>query len=292
MSARGTGRRGSRSRSRFRSARWRSSTPSGRKCDFLEQWAPANARVLRGRAEEQELDWAGLALAKALAAPPVAAEWCLPLVREGGAAVLWIGESADLDVLARGRSGLRPSLPTRRRGLQCFERPARRLPASRAGPASRASGLCPRPPRPERMDAAENRPEADDVPAPGLCVREPEGRRRQDDDHRQPRGVPRRGRRARARGRPRPAGECHVGPGDEGERHLQLRPPGRGRRRRAREADGVPEPLPDPVEARARRRRRRALTARRTARGSWRPRSPPRRASTSCSSTVRPRSAR
>ncbi len=73
----------------------------GRKCDFLEQWAPANARVLRGRAEEQELDWAGVALAKALAAPPVAAEWCLPLVRTGGAAVLWVGESADLELLAR-----------------------------------------------------------------------------------------------------------------------------------------------------------------------------------------------
>ncbi|HEX4520852.1 MAG TPA: RsmG family class I SAM-dependent methyltransferase [Gaiellaceae bacterium] len=73
----------------------------GRKCDFLEQWAPPNARVLRGRAEEQELDWAGIALAKALAAPPVAAEWCLPLVRPAGAAVLWVGESADLEHLAR-----------------------------------------------------------------------------------------------------------------------------------------------------------------------------------------------
>jgi 16S rRNA (guanine527-N7)-methyltransferase len=73
----------------------------GRKCDFLERWAPANARVMRGRAEEQELDWAGVALAKALAAPPTAAEWCLPLVRPGGAAVLWVGESADLERLAR-----------------------------------------------------------------------------------------------------------------------------------------------------------------------------------------------
>ena len=73
----------------------------GRKCDFLEQWAPSNARVLRGRAEEQELDWAGVALAKALAPPPVAAEWCLPLVRPGGAALLWAGASADLELLAR-----------------------------------------------------------------------------------------------------------------------------------------------------------------------------------------------
>src|SRR5205814_276299 len=36
-----------------------------RKCTFLEQWAPPNARVVCGRAEEQETDWAGVALAKA-----------------------------------------------------------------------------------------------------------------------------------------------------------------------------------------------------------------------------------
>ena len=57
--------------------------------------------MIRGRAEEQETDWAGTTLAKALAPPPVAAEWCLPLVRPGGAALLWVGESADLDQLAR-----------------------------------------------------------------------------------------------------------------------------------------------------------------------------------------------
>jgi 16S rRNA (guanine527-N7)-methyltransferase len=36
----------------------------------------------------------------------VAAEWCLPLVREGGAAVLWVGENADLDALARAATRL------------------------------------------------------------------------------------------------------------------------------------------------------------------------------------------
>src|SRR5207245_2755164 len=50
---------------------------------------------------EQELDWAGVALAKALAHPPTAAEWCLPLVREGGAVVLWVGPSADRDHVGR-----------------------------------------------------------------------------------------------------------------------------------------------------------------------------------------------
>lgn len=71
-----------------------------RKCEFLEQWAPPNARVVWGRAEEQELDWAGVALAKALAQPPTAAEWCLPLVREGGAVILWVGPSAQPERVA------------------------------------------------------------------------------------------------------------------------------------------------------------------------------------------------
>ena len=72
-----------------------------RKCDFLERWAPPNARVVWGRAEEQETDAYGVAVAKALAQPPVAAEWCLPLVRPGGAAILWLGPTADLESLAR-----------------------------------------------------------------------------------------------------------------------------------------------------------------------------------------------
>jgi 16S rRNA (guanine527-N7)-methyltransferase len=84
-----------------------------RKCEFLEQWAPPNARVVWGRAEEQESDWAGVAVAKALAHPPTAAEWCLPLVREGGAVILWIGPAARHDqvaaVAARIAGELEPS---------------------------------------------------------------------------------------------------------------------------------------------------------------------------------------
>jgi 16S rRNA (guanine527-N7)-methyltransferase len=57
--------------------------------------------VVWGRAEEQETDWAGVAVAKALARPPTAAEWCLPLVRPGGAVVLWVGPSAEADSVAR-----------------------------------------------------------------------------------------------------------------------------------------------------------------------------------------------
>jgi 16S rRNA (guanine527-N7)-methyltransferase len=68
---------------------------NGRKCAFLREHAPANVRVVHGRAEEQELEQVGCSVAKALASPPVAAEWCLPLIRQGGAAILWVGPSAE-----------------------------------------------------------------------------------------------------------------------------------------------------------------------------------------------------
>jgi 16S rRNA (guanine527-N7)-methyltransferase len=72
-----------------------------RKCAFLEQWAPSNVRVVWGRVEEQPVDWAGAAVAKALAQPPTAAEWLLPLVRPAGIAVLWVGPTADTAAVAR-----------------------------------------------------------------------------------------------------------------------------------------------------------------------------------------------
>jgi 16S rRNA (guanine527-N7)-methyltransferase len=90
---------------------------SGRKCDFLREYAPPNARVVQGRAEEQETDVFGVAVAKALAPPHVAAEWCLPLVRPGGAAVLWVGPSADLDHVARVAEKLGGELTDSRSGL-------------------------------------------------------------------------------------------------------------------------------------------------------------------------------
>jgi 16S rRNA (guanine527-N7)-methyltransferase len=74
-----------------------------RKCAFLERWTLelANLSVVWGRAEEQPLETFGVAVAKALAPPPTAAEWCLPLVREGGAVVLWVGPTAELDRVAQ-----------------------------------------------------------------------------------------------------------------------------------------------------------------------------------------------
>jgi 16S rRNA (guanine527-N7)-methyltransferase len=74
-----------------------------RKAEFLESWTGElpNLSVVWGRAEEQPNEAFGVAVAKALAQPPVAAEWCLPLVREGGSVVLWVGPSADAAAVAR-----------------------------------------------------------------------------------------------------------------------------------------------------------------------------------------------
>lgn len=88
-----------------------------RKCDFLEQWSPPNARVVWGRAEEQETETYGVALAKALAQPPVAVELCLPLVRLGGVAILWLGPSADLAEVARVSAQLGGGRPEVNAGL-------------------------------------------------------------------------------------------------------------------------------------------------------------------------------
>jgi 16S rRNA (guanine527-N7)-methyltransferase len=74
-----------------------------RKAEFLESWTAElpNLRVIWGRAEVQVTDRYQVAVAKALAPPPVAAEWCLPLVEEGGAVVLWVGPSAEAERVAR-----------------------------------------------------------------------------------------------------------------------------------------------------------------------------------------------
>ena len=88
-----------------------------RKCDFLREWAPPNAAIVWGRAEEQPIESFGVALAKALGKPPVAVEWCLPLVRVGGAAILWLGESADLDAVAAVAEKLGGGAPEDHDGL-------------------------------------------------------------------------------------------------------------------------------------------------------------------------------
>jgi 16S rRNA (guanine527-N7)-methyltransferase len=90
-----------------------------RKADFLRRWEGElpNLRVVWGRAEEQEPDQFDVAVAKALAPPPVAAEWCLPLVRPGGAAVLWVGPSTDLDRVARAAEQLAAAPPEDHDGL-------------------------------------------------------------------------------------------------------------------------------------------------------------------------------
>jgi 16S rRNA (guanine527-N7)-methyltransferase len=74
-----------------------------RKCVLLERFAGQlpNVEVVWGRAEKQAVDSYGVALAKALAKPPVAVELCLPLVAPGGVVVLWLGDRADRAHVAR-----------------------------------------------------------------------------------------------------------------------------------------------------------------------------------------------
>ncbi len=116
---------------------------SRRKCDFLERWMAElpNLRVVCGRAEEQGVDMYGAAVAKALAPPPVAAEWCLPLVAPGGAAVLFVGPAAEKARVARVAEQLAAEL---------VEAPAGFLVLRKVGPTPRGF--------PRRPGAARKRP--------------------------------------------------------------------------------------------------------------------------------------
>ena len=90
-----------------------------RKSEFLERWTAElpNLRVVWGRAEGHATDCYGVAVAKALAQPPVAAEWCLPLVEEGGGVVLWVGPSADLAAVEKVAGKLAGELMESPRGF-------------------------------------------------------------------------------------------------------------------------------------------------------------------------------
>jgi 16S rRNA (guanine527-N7)-methyltransferase len=80
---------------------------TGTKCRFLERAVAAltaPCTVVHGRSEEYARgdgrDRFPLALARALAPPPVAAELVLPLVAPGGAAILWTGADVDTGAVA------------------------------------------------------------------------------------------------------------------------------------------------------------------------------------------------
>jgi 16S rRNA (guanine527-N7)-methyltransferase len=89
---------------------------SRRKCEFLTAVTEDfdNVSVVCARAEEHAVgpgrDAYGTAVARALAPPPVAAEWCLPLVRPGGGAILFVGPSAQRDAVARAAAALAAEL--------------------------------------------------------------------------------------------------------------------------------------------------------------------------------------
>jgi 16S rRNA (guanine527-N7)-methyltransferase len=83
-----------------------------KKCSFLREFASdfPNVEVVCARAEEHAAgsgrDFYGTAVARALAPPPVAAEWCLPLVAVGGTAILFVGPTADAGAVARAAAKL------------------------------------------------------------------------------------------------------------------------------------------------------------------------------------------
>ena len=249
-----------------------------------------NVRVVRGRAEEQEVDEYGVAVAKALAPPPVAAEWCLPLVAAGRRCDPARRPDAPTRRRSRGSSTQLGGGEPERASRACSSSPSssRRRPAFRAAPGWREEA-------PARLAGGSRPPAKKECSGAraGLRGREPEGRGRQDDDRRQPRRLPRRGGRAGARRRPRPAGERDLRARRARERHVELRPARRRAARGAREADAVREPL-----ARARRSPsspapRSSSRGARTASASWPSRwRAPARATPSSSSTARRRSAR
>jgi len=92
---------------------------NARKREFLESVARefSNVHVVRGRAEEQEVDRYGVAVAKALAPPPAAVEWCLALVAPGGAAILLVGPTADTGAVARVAAQLGGGEPEQHPGI-------------------------------------------------------------------------------------------------------------------------------------------------------------------------------
>ena len=174
----------------------------------------------RGPRAEDGRDAYAVALARALAPQAVAAEWCLPLVRPGGRwsctpASRRPASSAVAEALAAGRRP-GPSRARRRKAGACSSsRSSARLPSG--FPAARVlPGSVPSRESSSGLARLLNRP-MPSVTRPhgtgGLRCRQPEGRRRQDDHHGQPGGLPRRGGRARARRRSGPSGECHLGVG-------------------------------------------------------------------------------
>ena len=95
--------RGCRWRSRIRSRHWRLLEPRKRRAAFLEEVTrelDLDIEVLSISAQEAsrrtDLRDHAVAVARALAPPQEAADLLLPLLGEGGTAVLWVGKDAKL----------------------------------------------------------------------------------------------------------------------------------------------------------------------------------------------------
>ena len=143
-----------------------------------------------------------LALARALAPPPVALELCLPLVRPGGRLIVWTGllDAESLRGVAASWAAGHPGRWQPDRAGRClwWRSSSPRLSASRGVPAWPGSVRSHRYHRGHEL--------------PRLRAREPEGRGRQDDHGDQPGGVLAEAGTPGAAPRPRPAGQRHHRP--------------------------------------------------------------------------------
>ena len=124
-----------------------------------------NLRVVRGRAEEQPPDGYGVAGRQGARAPADCRRSCLPLVREGGAVLLWVGPSVDEGRVAKVADRLAARPEPAPAGFVLLREVGPPHPASPAVRVSLASGRWP--------DRWTLGPQRGNVRAPGYGDRVP-----------------------------------------------------------------------------------------------------------------------